>query len=462
MGYLKYIFKLNFLQVMVYLVVFLAIILTFFILSYNSKNNSRWFSPYEVVINKLRQVQELKINNIDNALFYEDSLKKTLSIQIKFRGGAALDPMEYEGTSYLLSKLLIYSTDNLSNSELNTLLDNNSIKLISYSNRDSLTIQITGLIYYKQKIFELLNSIINNTTYTNENLDFVKRQVKSEQLYYTHTPSFLINKILRENVIKSTYYRNILGSTESLDKINLPTIIKLRKRIFTLSNVYIAVSGSSNINELQTELNKIFKKFPVNSNNDYNYADINIKTNGNYYENKSNINIPYDNTLFILPNINRYSNDYAYIYLINLLLGVKPNSLLFNKLKMENNYVYNISSYINYDIYSNIWIIKLSSTYNYLLIKDNIINLFEDIKRGIYSEKEIKDTLNWFLITLLDNNLSNNVDIANTINNIQLYGNGIANYLEFITTMYNAKKSDFTRVLNQIDLSKIDIIHISR
>ncbi len=445
--------------IIMYVVVFIGLLFIAIILLYKKEVDIDKSSQLTVET-FLNKVQYPKINGIDNILLYENNENNIISMDIRFKGGSSLDPKGYEGLTNFLVESMVISAGGYSIAEFNKMLEEYSIKISTQVSRDSISIKLTTLSYYKDKAFNLLRLILNEPNLGNHEIEVTKSSIISSYNIKSSQPDYIISKSLRKELFgEHDYFREIEGDPSTINKFNQKILKDFKEKIITKKNIYIAVSGHISLEESEKEFKNITLKLPK-GNADFLFMDYITPK----FSNKV-ISVPFEGAaqskvLIAFSSPNYKSSIYSYANLLNIYMGLIPDSLLFEKLRNETGLVYTINSSLYQDSITNFWLISLGTSLDKAdeaieLVKNNLLEL----KKGNYDFNNIIIAKEW----MLDNNLryfSNNSNISSYLNNMQFLGYSVDDIIKRNTLYKDISKDEFDQAINDINIEEITVIKI--
>ncbi|MCL2566568.1 MAG: insulinase family protein [Alphaproteobacteria bacterium] len=405
-------------------------------------------------------VQTPQIKGLNNVLLYENNDNNIISINITFKGGAALDPKNYEGLSNFLANAMIAGAGGYSVLEFARMFEEYSIKINTSASRDSITFEITALNYYKSRAFNLLKLILNSPNLSNEEITLTKNNAIVEYNIRSQQPKFLVAQALRNQLFGShEYFRDVNGTPNSISKIT-PKILKdFKSKVITKDNMYVAISGNISKSEVEKELSAIAASLPKG---DMEFLALDyIQPN---FTNKI-IEVPLagasQSEVLIAFNSPRFDSPlFPYARLVNTYMGLMPDSLLFDNLRNKKGLVYTVSSSLQQDSISNYWLVSLGTSLDKTNDAINAVKqTLDGLKNKKYNFKDIVVAKNW----MLDNELrvfTNNRSIASYLNRMQFLGINLNRNAEF-AKLYAAMTADnINQTLANIETNNMVIVKI--
>ena len=175
------------------------------------------------------------------------------------------DEERVSGVYSLMTRLLLQGTNKYNNEELATILDENGIEIVADMKQDYLRFRMLCLNEDFPKAVELLENIINCSTF----VEFEKEKVKMRGELIAELDSARIKvsdifvKTAYENHFYGHTYTNILAN---LNNITKEDIINSYNNIITTGKKVIAVVGSVDEKEVEELLSKNFSSLKNNNN----------------------------------------------------------------------------------------------------------------------------------------------------------------------------------------------------
>lgn len=442
-----------------YLVIFVGVFFLFISLIYK-KDEVSGGNDTMTVKDFLDRVQYPNVKGIENIQLFENNENNIISIDILFKGGSALDPIGYDGLANFLVQTMAISAGGYSVTEFNKMLEEYSISISTQVNRDSISIRLTTLNYYKSRAFNLLKLILNDPNLGEEEISLTKNNIIAEYNIKSTQPKYLVAKSLRKELFGNhNYFREIIGTPDTIAQFDTKILKDFKENLFTKKNVYISISGNISLSEVEKEFKTITENLP-DGDIEFLFMDyVNPK-----FPNKT-VSIPFKGAsqsevliAFASPSYN--SSMYPYAILLNTYMGLMPDSLLFDKLRNENGLVYTINSILYQDNITNFWLISLGTSLEKAddaisLVKQNLQNL----KSGNYDFKNVVIAKNWMLDNEL-RNFSSNGNISSYLNQMQFLGFSIDKTIETKKLYDYVREDKINQVISDINMEAITVVKI--
>ncbi|MDR2007843.1 MAG: insulinase family protein [Alphaproteobacteria bacterium] len=442
-----------------YSIILMGIIFLIVLFSY-SQQESADTSATNSIDSPLLSVQMPRIKGIDNVLLYENNDNNIISINITFKGGAALDSKGFEGLSNFLAESMPLAAGGYSVAEFSRMFDEYSIKINTNVSRDAITLEITTLNYYKNRAFNLLKLILNSPNLGNEEIALTKSNLTVDYNIRAKQPKFLVSQALRNQLFGGhEYFRDINGNPTVMSKIT-PKILKdFKHTVITKANMYVAISGNISRAEVEKEFGTIVEGLPEGNREFLALDYVQPKLSNKVIEiplegaSQSEVLIAFNSPPFDSPT-------FPFARLINTYMGQMPDSLLFDNLRNQKGLVYTVSSSLQQDSISNYWLVSLGTSLdNTVDAVEAVKQTIEDLKSQKYDFKNIVIAKNW----MLDNELrvfANNRSIAAYLNRQQFLGIPLSRNAEFAKLYNNMTADNINQALLDINTDNMVIIKV--
>ncbi len=264
-------------------------------------------------------------------------------IDIVFEAGSAYQNKKLVAGS--VNSLLKEGTEKYSSAEIAGILDYYGAYLNTHYTKDTAVVTLLTLTKHLDKLLPLLGDLLTNSVFKEQELEIYLNREKQRFLVNIEKVKYLASLEFNKIVFGSkTRYGQVL-SKDDFDKITREDIIEFYNNYYCPENAYAVVSGHIN-KETEELLNKFIGnisckgKAPDSSSLVF-YSEPDTKEKYIEKENalQSAIRVGQQT-------VNRDSDDYAYVSLLNTVLGGFFGSRLMSNLREEKGYTYGVYSYI--------------------------------------------------------------------------------------------------------------------
>ncbi len=170
-------------------------------------------------------------------------------------------PEKTVGIYSLMNRLLLQGTKNRNSVELANELEENAIEISCDMKQDYLRFRLTCLNEDFEKALEILQDIIENSTFE----EFEKEKVKLEGEIPAQLDSARTRAL--DNFVKTIFKNHFYGGTytkvlENLQNITKQDVISAYEQIISTGNKVLAIVGDLEFNDAENLLNKHFSNIP--------------------------------------------------------------------------------------------------------------------------------------------------------------------------------------------------------
>lgn len=229
-------------------------------------------------------------------------------------------------------------------------IDNVGGEINAYTTKENTSIYASFTKNHFERAIELLTDILFNSTYPEKELEKEKEVIIDEINSYQDSPYEQIYDDFEDLIFKNhPLGMNILGTEESVKKINRDKILTFLKKHYLTNQIVLSIVGNIELKKIkrlcEKHLNDIpEKKGELNRKTFSEYEPKNICLAKDVYQTHSIIgNIAYDA---------HHKNKTGFIMLNNILGGPAMNSRLNMGIREKYGYTYNIES--AYTVFSDV------------------------------------------------------------------------------------------------------------
>ena len=201
------------------------------------------------------------------AWLVEDHSLPIISIQFAFRdSGSALDTLEKQGRTQLLSNTLDEGAGDLDSQTFQKTLDDNSITLKFSSSRDSFSGTVKTLSRTKEKAFELLKLALMQPRFDVDAVERMRQANLTRIRSSLSDPNWKAARIMNDVAYEGhPYALNSGGTLSSLKAVTPADLRDIAKSRLTRDKLFIAATGDITEEELVLMLVSIFEDLPASS-----------------------------------------------------------------------------------------------------------------------------------------------------------------------------------------------------
>lgn len=214
------------------------------------------------------------------------------------------------------------------------------------TSKELVSFELITPITYFDKALEMMVSLLREPNFLLNDIEEERRVIAQEIALYEDSPEDVLLDWLEYEVWKGSSLANpILGTRESLEKINVENISMYYENFFAGNNMSLSCCG--NLSEERIEkIKTAFEKFPKGETKNYCVSLPNLGRN--YYIKKD---FAQSYFAYVYKAFGKNDEKHWYEYLLCDYVGSGMTSLLYQRLREELQLIYDVSMY--YDGYPN-------------------------------------------------------------------------------------------------------------
>jgi zinc protease len=277
-----------------------------------------------------------------------------LSLSLRFRGGAALDPAGKEGLAYMVSGLLDEGAGDLDSQALRTELEDLAIRLSFDTGRDELSGQLKTLTEHRERAFELLGLALAAPRFDAEPVERIRNQIQAELRRRAEDPDSIASLTWFEAAFPGhPYGRPSEGTLQSIAAITTDDLRGFVGRRLARDDLVIGVAGDITAADLAPLLDRAFGRLPAKS-APFELAPAAPKGGDTVIVKKD---VPQSQVLFGEAGLARDDPDFYAAYVANHLLGGGGfTSRLTEEVREKRGLAYSVYSYIYPMDFAPLWL----------------------------------------------------------------------------------------------------------
>jgi len=342
-------------------------------------------------IKELSNGMKVLIENLDNM--------NSISIGVYIKTGSKNECEGEFGVSHLLEHMMFKGTKSRSAKEISEAIDDIGGQMNAYTSKEVTSYYTVLLAEHANIGIEILADMLINSTFTEENLNKEKQVVIEEINMYEDIPEDLIHDLNSQYVIDGSQGRSILGTIDSVKKIDREVLLNYYKRRYKISNAVISIAGKiKNEDDIINLLESHFNNFSKGEKEEKIKHDFTLRQENNIINKKTNQVHMCFNTLGT-----SYIGDERYLLaILSNVLGGNMSSRLFQKIREEKGLCYSVYSYASSYEEGGMFTIYAGTTKeNYLEVLDYIKDEFKEIRENCISELELHKAKNQLLSSMI-------------------------------------------------------------
>ena len=315
---------------------------------------------------------------------------KSISLGVWINAGSRIEDEEISGVSHFIEHMLFKGTKNRTSKQIASEIDNLGGQINAFTSKECTCYYVKLLNSHIDIGIDILSDMILNSKFNEDDLDKERSVIIEELKMYEDSPEDLAYDLLTEKIYKNDPLgMNIIGTEESLERLNREKLLDYFNRYYVPNNSVIAISGNFNFDEI---INKIEEKFKVWEKRDVNIAIKKADFKSCFLtKNKDTEQVNLAMSLEAVP-LENDEEVYA-LAVINTVFGGSISSRLFQKIREEKGLVYSIySSQSLYRKCGELGIFASMSNDHLEEVYELIIEEIKIMKKHYLTDQEIKES----------------------------------------------------------------------
>ena len=280
------------------------------------------------------------------AWLVEDHSNPIISLDMTFRGGAALDPVGKEGLAHLVSGLIDEGAGDLDSQAFQGQLQDLSIGLSFSAGLDTFSGDLKTLTENRDTAFELLRLALNEARFDEEPIARIRSQILAVLARNSENPGVIVRRTLNKVLFpEHAYGRPANGTTESVAGLTVEDLRRFTTERFARDVLVVGVVGDITAKELARLLDETFLGLPATA-APVDLADTTPSGEGGVIVVEKDV--PQSVVAFGHEGIERADPDYYTAYVVNYILGGGGFSArLYKEIREKRGLAYSVYAYLN-------------------------------------------------------------------------------------------------------------------
>ena len=193
-------------------------------------------------------------NGLTVLYYHNPSIAKIEAI-LEFKADQCNDPVELQGLSTFVNKMLLEGTHSMSAQELADAIE---ILGMTFESKPGF-VALSMLSDDVKKGLSLLHEVLTNANFPKKAIEKVRKQMLSELDNFWDNPSQFVGYLARKEVYKNHPYSLLsLGTKESLNAIGQEDLVNAYKHYFSPKEAVLSLVGNLEGVDIKAEVTKIF------------------------------------------------------------------------------------------------------------------------------------------------------------------------------------------------------------
>ena len=280
------------------------------------------------------------------AWLVEDHSNPIISLDMTFRGGAALDPVGKGGLANLVAGLIDEGAGDLDSQAFQGRLQDLSIGLSFSAGLDTFSGDLKTLTENRDTAFELLRLALNEARFDEEPIARIRSQILAGLARDSENPRVIVRRTLNKVLFpEHAYGRPASGTTESVTGLTVEDLRRFTAERFARDVLVVGVVGDITAKELARLLDETFLGLPAAA-APVDLADTTPSGEGGVIVVEKDL--PQSVVAFGHEGIERADPDYYTAYVVNYILGGGGFSArLYKEIREKRGLAYSVYTYLN-------------------------------------------------------------------------------------------------------------------
>jgi len=265
------------------------------------------------------KIEEVKSAGGITAWLVEDHSLPVVTLDVSFRGGAALDPADKTGVATLAADLLDEGAGDLDSQAFQGRLEDLATSLEVAASEDAIDASLRTVTANLAPALDLLRLALTQPRFDDSAVARVRSQLLAELARNAREPRYISNRVWWRNAFDGhPYARPVRGTPDSIAKITTPDLRAVVRDRFARNVMIIGVVGDVTADQLKTLLDSTFGALPARA-ADGKVAEVVAAARKPLLLAK--LPIPQSVVTFGQPGIKRRDPDWYAAYVVNHVLG---------------------------------------------------------------------------------------------------------------------------------------------
>ncbi len=280
------------------------------------------------------------------AWLVEDHTNPIISLDLTFRGGAALDPAGKEGLANLASSLIDEGAGELDSQAFQGRMAELSISLSFSAGRDTFGGEMMTLTENRDAAFELLRLALTEARFDEEPVGRIRSQILAGLARDSQSPRSIVGRTMNKVMFpEHPYGRPVKGTPATLPGITVADLRRFVTERFARDTLFVGVVGDIGAEELARRLDQVFLGLPAMA-APADIADTMPDAQGGVVV--VDRDMPQSIVAFGHAGIARDDPDFYIAYVVNYILGGGSfSSRLYDEVREKRGLAYSIYAYLN-------------------------------------------------------------------------------------------------------------------
>ena len=290
------------------------------------------------------EIQEVTSPGGIQAWLVQENSIPFVSLEIRFLGGASLDPEGKRGVGKLMTGLIEEGAGDLDAAAFAEARDGLAASFGFSIQDDALSVSVRMLTENRDEAVELLREALVNPRFDEDAIERVRAQLLSGIRSDLTDPNWIANRTFDDMVYGDHPYGSSSdGSLESVAALTRDDIVDAYRAIVSRERVYVGASGDISAQDLGLLLDRLLGDLPEKAGPLPGPADVNISGGVTIVP----FETPQSVAFFGQPGISRDDPDFFAAFVVNEIFGgAGLNARLSEEVRVKRGLTYGIGSYL--------------------------------------------------------------------------------------------------------------------
>ena len=279
------------------------------------------------------------------AWLVEDHSNPIITLDMAFRGSAALDPVGKAGLANMVSGLIDEGAGDLDSQAFQGRLQDLSIRLSFSAGLDNFNGDLVTLTVNRDVAFELLRLALTEARFDAEPIARIRSQILAGLARASEDPNTIVRRTLNKVLFpEHAYSRSVRGTSQSVTSLGVEDLRRFVAERLARDVLVVGVAGDITADELARRLDQAFLGLPAKA-APIDLADTLPSEQGSLIVVEKDL--PQSVVAFGHVGIGRKDPDFYTAYAVNYILGGGGfNSRLYEEVREKRGLAYSVYSYL--------------------------------------------------------------------------------------------------------------------
>lgn len=382
-----------------------------------------------------------RLNNGTTIIFEEVPNSETVSIGVYVNTGTADEGQYPEGIAHFIEHMLFKGSEHYTRQQLSSEFDKIGGYNNAYTTKMYTCYFCKTLKRFEHKAVDLLIDMVKNPLFIEEEIKREQKVILEEIKMIEDTPEeWLMDKLEHEIYKNQPLGRMILGTPESVSKIDRNTLVDFHKKYYQSNRLIVSVAGAFSESVKNSLIKQLSDNVELPIEQEVQFMNF-VEKKETYYKNEL------EQTHFMrsyeAPSYN--DDDYYATNILNTILGETMSSKLFQVLREEHGLCYNV--YSDFQSFHNDGLLTIyvaTDKENVDASSELITQVLESLLNDGITQNELDDAKSHIITSFLMASESNQNKMTRNARSIMFHNELITN-------------EQFEHEINQIKLEDIKL-----